>query len=486
VAARYQHLRLPGFSMMLAALLVGLGYFRCIHQSLLADPDIGWHLRNAQLLFQQHEFIRHDSYTFSLSGAPWINPEWLSEVFYYAAWRWFGISGLEAFSILLLELLTIGVCFLAWQRTHSLRAAVLAATIFLLFSSVTTGPRTQLCGWLCCIVLLALLEQFRTAGPGRRTHVWALPFLFALWINLHGSWPIGIVLLVAYIACSWLAFSRGLILSIAWTPAQRNHLLVITALSFAALFVNPYGWRLVGYPFVVAGHHPLTMAIVQEWQSLDFHPLRGRLVFLVVAALLFARAFSARRWTLYDTVSRFIAVSAGFTYSRFLLLTGIILCPQLADEMTFVGKDDPSVEKPVLNTAIIAMVALYIVLAFPNKQELTRQQNELYPAGAVAYLQQHPATGPVLNEFNWGGYIIWNLPNQPVFIDTRTDVFEETGLLKNYMDLVSLHQPVDTFHNSQFQYVFFPVAATLTESLKRSPNWSIVYQDDIAIIFKRK
>jgi hypothetical protein len=472
--------------MMLAGLLVGLGYFRCIHQSLLADPDIGWHLRNAQLLFQQHAFIRHDSYTFSLNGAPWINPEWLSEVFYYAAWRWFGISGLEAFSILLLELLTVGVCFLSWQRTRSLRAAVLASTIFLLFSSVTTAPRTQLCGWLCCIVLLALLERFRTAEPGRNTSLWALPFLFALWINLHGSWAIGIVLLVAYIACGWLSFSRGLIYATAWMPEQRKHLLIVAAVSFAALFVNPYGWQLVGYPFIIAGHHPLTMAIVQEWQSLDFHPLRGKLVFLLVATLLIARAFSARRWTLYDAVSLFIAVSAGFTYSRFLLLTGIILCPQLADEMTFVGADNPAVEKPVLNTAIIALVALYMVLAFPNRQELTRQQNDLYPAAAVAYLRQHPPSGPVLNEFNWGGYIIWNLPKQPVFIDTRTDVFEEAGLLKNYVDLVNLREPVDTFHNSEFQYVFFPVGTTLAESLKRSSNWSVVYQDDVAIIFKRK
>jgi hypothetical protein len=435
---------------MLAALLVGMGYFRCIHQPLLADPDIGWHLRNAQLLFTQHAFIRHDSYTFSLNGAPWINPEWLSEVFYYAAWRCFGISGLEAFSILLLELLTMGVCFLGWQRTRSLRAGVLAATIFLLFSSVTTGPRTQLCGWVCCIVLLALLEHFRTAEEGRRTYLWSLPFLFALWINLHGSWAIGIVLLIAFIGCGWATFSRGLIHTTAWTREQRKHLLLVATFSVAALFLNPYGWHLVDYPFIIAGHHPLTMAIVQEWQSLDFHPLRGRLVFLIVAALLIARAFSARRWTLFDAVSLFIAVAAGFTYSRFLLLTGIILCPQLADEMSFVGVDNPAVEKPALNTAIIAMVALYMVLAFPNRQELIRQQNQLYPAAAVAYLQQHPATGPMLNEFNWGGYIIWNLPQQPVFIDTRTDVFEEAGLLKNYIDLVNLRESVDTFHNGQF------------------------------------
>jgi hypothetical protein len=471
--------------MMLLALLMGLTFFRCIHQPLLADPDIGWHLRNAQTLLQQHAFIRHDGYTFSLHGAPWINPEWLSEIVFYAGWRWFGLSGVEAVSIVTLEALTVGVCFLAWQRTRNLRAAVLAATIFLLFSSVTTAPRTQLFGWTCCIIELAILERFRTAEPGKQTFLWTLPVLFMLWINLHGSWAIGIVILAAFIACGLTSFHRGLLQATAWTPNQRKHLLWVGSACVAALLINPYGWHLVGYPFLIAGHHPLTLSIIQEWQSLDFHPLRGRLVFMILAALLFARALSARTWTLYDAVTLFIAVLAGFTYSRFLLFTGIILCPQFADEFGFVGKDNPAVEKPLLNTAIIAGVLAFVVLQFPGKQELMRQSNELYPAGAVAWLRANPPTGPVLNEFNWGGYMIWNLPATPVFIDTRTDVFETTGLLQNYVDLVNLRTPVDSYDDGEFRYVFFPKDTVLVAALKRSPGWSVVYQDDVAVILHR-
>jgi hypothetical protein len=49
----------------------------------LADPDIWWHLRNAQMLVQSGHFIHHDTWTFTVAGQPWINFEWLAELPFY-------------------------------------------------------------------------------------------------------------------------------------------------------------------------------------------------------------------------------------------------------------------------------------------------------------------------------------------------------------------------------------------------------------------
>jgi len=470
---------------MLLALLMGLLFFFCIHQPVLADPDIGWHLRNAQLLIQQHEFIRHDLYTFSLNGHAWIDPEWLSELFFYAAWHTFGLRGLEVLSILLLETLTLGVCALAWQRTRSLRPAVFAAAIFILFASVSIAPRTQLFGWICLILELAILQHFRETPPAGRNFLWTLPLLFALWINLHGSWPIGLVLLAAFIACGLKSFQLGALQATAWTIPQRNRLLLFAALSIPALFLNPYGWHLVVYPFIIAGQHKLTLTTVQEWQSLDFHGFRGRAVFILVAALFFLRTLKARAWTLYDAVALFIALLAGFTYSRFLLLAGIVFCPVFAEEAGFLGEDNPIIDKRLLNTAIIALVVFFTVTHVPTQQELTAQSDRGYPAQAVAYLRQHPPAGPLFNDCNWGGYLIWNLPTQPVFLDTRADVFEQTGLLQSYLDLIDLKTPIESFNQGQLRYVLFPKAAPIVAALSRSPDWTIEYQDDTAVLLHR-
>ena len=478
-------LPLPGFSSMLLALLMGSLFFFCIHQPLMADPDIGWHLRDAQLLIQQHAFLRHDFYTFSLNGHSWINPEWFSEVFFYGAWHQFGIRGIEVLSIILLETLMLGVCLLAWQRIRSLRPAIFVAGFFIVFASVSIAPRTQLFGWICLIVELAILNHFRTVGEGAKDALWALPILFALWINLHGSWPIGLVLLIAFLACGFRSFHIGALEATAWTPMQRKRLLLFTALSIPVLFVNPYGWHLVVYPFIIAGQHKLTLATVQEWQSLDFHGTRGRIVFLLVAALFAARTLRARTWSLYDAAAVFVALMAGFTYSRFLLLAGIVLCPMLAEELTFLGHDDPAKDRRLLNTAVIALVLYFACTHVPTRDELQAQGDRGYPAKAVAYLSQHPISGPLFNDFNWGGYLVWNLPKQPIFIDTRADVFEQTGLLQSYMNLINLKTPVESFKPTKFRYVLFPRDSQIVAALSRSPNWTIEYQDDTAVLLRR-
>ncbi len=470
---------------MLLALIMGSLFFFCIHQPLMADPDIGWHLRDAQLLFQQHAFLRNDVYTFSLNGHSWIDPEWLSEVFFYGAWRTFGIRGIEVLSIALLETLMLGVCMLAWQRTRSLRPAIFVAALFIVFASVSIAPRTQLFGWICLVIELAILNHFRHAGEDKKNVLWALPLLFGLWINLHGSWPIGFVLLIAFFACGLRSFHLGALAAIKWTPEQRRRLLLFTALSIPALFLNPYGWHLVVYPFIIAGQHKLTLATVQEWQSLDFHGTRGRVVFLLIAILLAARTLRARTWDFYDATTLFIAILAGFTYSRFLLLAGIVLCPILADELTFLGHDNRAKDKRLLNSAIVALVLYFVISHVPTRDELIGQEDRGYPSKAVTYLSQHPLSGPLFNDFNWGGYLIWNLPTQPIFIDTRADVFEQTGLLQSYMDLINLKLPVESFKQTKFRYVLFPKDSQIVAALSRSPNWTIEYQDDTAVLLHR-
>jgi hypothetical protein len=121
----------------------------------------------------------------------------------------------------------------------------------------------------------------------------------------------------------------------------------------------------------------------------------------------------------------------------------------------------------------------------PTTQELTTQSNIGYPAKGVAYLRAHPPAGPVFNDFNWGGYMVWNDPTLPIFIDTRADIFEQSGLLKDYLDLIDLQLPVESYNHGQLRYVFFPRNAPIIAALTRSPNWTVEYQDDTAVLVRR-
>jgi hypothetical protein len=285
-ASRSLFARVFTFSALLTGLFAFFLCFLCFGRPVLADPDIWWHLHNAQQLFESHAFIQTDSYTWSVAGRPWINPEWISEVPYYFAWKNFGNRGLELVAVAFIEALVLAVGALAYQRTRDARASLLACIVFLPFLSVSLGPRTLLVGWLCFIAELALLADFRTAvNPAR---LWLLPPLFAFWINAHGSWPIGIVFLTVFLVSGLFSAGWGAIELPRWTSVQRNRLILVLALSVAALFLNPYGARLVAYPFHITFAHKLTTSTVEEWQTLDFHAVRGKLTFLILATVLAA------------------------------------------------------------------------------------------------------------------------------------------------------------------------------------------------------
>ncbi len=474
-----------GFSAMLTSLLLALVWLFCTHKPLLADPDIGWHLRNGQIMLEQHTFLRHDTYTWTLDHHAWMDPEWLAEIVFYASWKLAGVRGLEVLTIVLLEALTLAVVLLGTQRTGNPRPALVSSIFFVLFASVSFSPRTQLLGWLCCTAVLGLLVRFRSLPLGKPDRLWLLPVLFCLWANLHGSWPIGLVLFALYILCGLTSFRAGLLETSAWSDRERKRLLVTFALCVAAVCINPYGWRFLVYPFVIAGQHKLTLEKVSEWHSLDFHDFRGRFVLLLIAAFLLVKAVRFRPLRLWDAATFLLAVLASFTYARFLLFAGIIVCPLFAEDISGLGRDDPAKERPRLNLAIMAGVLVFAIATLPSASSLTAKIDEGYPAEAVVWLRAHPLDGPLLNDFNWGGYLIWNLPGTPVALDTRTDVFEETGLLAQYISVIGLEKPPGSFAAGRFRYVLFPSKAPLVTLLRLTPGWKVLHEDKTATLLGR-
>jgi len=92
----------------------------------MRDPDIWWHLRNAQTLLTTHHFIRQDTYSFTTFCQSWINPEWLAEIPYYLAFRVFAERGVFLVMLLAVELIIAGVLLLCYRRSGHISASWLA------------------------------------------------------------------------------------------------------------------------------------------------------------------------------------------------------------------------------------------------------------------------------------------------------------------------------------------------------------------------
>jgi len=468
------------FPVVLTVVLLTL-VFIMAHRG-IADPDIWWHLRNAEYLIEHHQLPRSDVYSFSVAGHPWINHEWLAEVPYYLAWRSFGLAGINALMLAVIGVIFLGLLYLCYKESGNFKASVLACSFGVFLATVSFGPRTILFGYAHLVVLLIILQRFRRAG---RAPLWLIPPLFCLWINTHGSWLLGLIVFSTIAAAGLVRGRWGRVEAEPWTGTQTRALALTWAMSAAALFVNPFGFRLVFYPFDLAFRQKLNIAHVAEWVSVNFHNTRGKLVLVLLATLLLSVLLRRCRWTLAELGLLCFALYSGLTYSRFLFLLAIIAAPVLAKMLDFVPPYRRELETPLINALVVLLTIGGVAHYWPRSAALQQIVAQEYPAEVLPYLKAHPPQGPVLNHYLWGGYLGWKNPEVKVFIDSRVDIFEYSGVLQDYLDLLALKQPKPILDKYKIRYVLFPPDEPLTYVLQHDPEWKVLYSDPVSVLLER-
>ena len=447
----------------------------------IADPDIWWHLHNANYLVQHHSLPRSDMYSFTVAGHAWINHEWIGELPYYFAWRALGLAGIYAVMFVTLAATFLGVLYLCYRESDHYKASIVAACFAVLLGSVSFGPRTILFGYGYLVILLIVLQRFRQKG---RAPLWLLPLLFCLWVNTHGSWLLGLIVFSALIAAGFAKGQWGMVIAEPWTGSQRKSLLLAWCSSVAALFVNPFGAKLVFYPFDLAFRQKLNIEHVAEWISINFHDTRGKLAMAFLLVLLVSALVRPRRWTLAELGVGIFALYSGLTYSRFLFFLAIVMAPVLAKIFTFVPRYRREDDTPVVNACVIVLLIAGVVHYWPRQAQLQTIVSDQYPVEAVSYLQAHRPAGPMLNFYLWGGYLNWRDPQLKVFIDSRVDIFEYSGVLKDYLDILALNHSEELLNKYGIRYVLFPHGEPLAYVLQHDSRWKVRYSDRISVLFE--
>lgn len=454
----------------------------------VSDPDIWWHLRNAQYLMQNQHLPRYDTYSFTVAGHPWINHEWLSEVPYYFAWRAFGLEGVKSLSIFLMILTFIGLLYLCTKASGNYKASVAACAFGTFLATINGGPRTILFGYVYLVGLLIILERFRRTGLAP---LWAIPALFALWVNTHGSWLLGLIVFSITIAAGLVKGQWGSVQAERWSFEQFGKLALTWIASVAALFLNPFSSRLVFYPFDLAFRQKLNISHIAEWVSVDFHDVRGKLVLGLIVFLLVSALVRRRRWSLTDLLLLLFGLYSGLTHVRFLFLLGVLAAPVIAKMLDFFPPYRPELETPIVNAVVVCCMVAGTIYFWPTPRQLQQSVDHDYPSAAVQYLKTHPPQGPMLNAYLWGGYLGWNDNNLKVFIDSRVDIFEYEGVLKDYLDLLGVKRANAVLDKYKIRYVLLPKDDSAGESLLRytlehDPAWTIQHNDSISVLFERK
>src|SRR6185312_2911561 len=141
-------------------------------------------------------------------------------------------------------------------------------------------------------------------------------------------------------------------------------------------------------------------------------------------------------------------------------------------------------DRPLPNAILIAFSLLVCWLAFPSRNNLVAQVAVNSPANAVNFIEQNHLTGPMLNDWVSGGYLIWAAPDHPVFIDGRGDPYDETGVTQQFGDWATLRtDPRILLDKYRISFCLLSRDAPMAFVLPLIPGWKLAYSDPGFVVF---
>jgi hypothetical protein len=395
----------------------------------VGDSDLYWHLAIGRDTLA-HGLASTDAYSWTVPGQPVSVDQWLGQVLWALADEaggWPGIVALRAVAIALL----VGIIVYAALRERPARplGAVLAALPAIALSRFVWTERPELFGFICFALLVVLLRAARSGSDGA---LYWLPPLIVVWANLHGSFALGAGLIV-------LVAIEGAIAQ----PSRRRLYAVSAIGSLIATLLTPAtigAWTAPGYHLL---HPPRE---IQEWSVPDVTTLPGAIfaiaIFATFGTALFARTRLAREGVVLLPVL-FVSLIA----TRQMPLFAIAAAPYLAacggeaitELAAFVRLRPPGpaavTRQPGRAADLVALALAAIVLALAAATGTAAPALGGFPTAALPALRSGPG---LLNQYDWGGYLIASAPQTPVFVDGRLTPYL-TGVLADYTTVVGVH-----------------------------------------------
>jgi hypothetical protein len=410
--------------------------------------------------------IQTDPYSFTVVGQRWLNWEWLSEVPYWYSYQSLGLSGIYLLTWLVLSANILFVYWRGYWMSRHAGAALWAAGMGFVLMTVNSGPRTIAIAYLAMSAELAILEA---AERGKKRLLWLLPPLFCVWINLHGIWFIGIVLLGMYIGCGLFPCKVGVFEQEAFTGQERNRLFAVLGLSVAVLLVNPYGWRLLWNPLDMILNQKVSVSTIAEWQPLNLSTLEGKGVVFAIALMVIANCIRGRKWKIYELAIVFLAWYAAIAHMRFGFFAAVLTTPMLARdiERSFCIESDAKTI-PAMNALMVVGAICVMVYMYPTQDSLKKMLAMMFPQQTIASIQ------PSWRTFDWdyvGGMMAFQ--EKPSFIDTRFDSFEHVGVMQDYLNIMHDSNALELMDKYRVDHALLLENMPLAYVLQRTPGWQV-------------
>jgi hypothetical protein len=465
------------------------------------DYDLWWHLAIGKNIWDTRTIPQTDLFSFSIPTYPYAYHSWLTETILYGVYRMIGLWGISFFYA---AFSALGLLFIL--KTLILRGLkLIPATVTLLatiplFSYIIHARTQSITFFLLCLIIW-LWEKIRFNDPHNHKLLWLFPVFTCIWANLHGGFMQGLLLL-------GLLFLELIIPKIIIKKARIRierevfpYFLSLTVATVTTL-INPFGFRL-HLQAVRMATDPIIAAINQDWAPLFNHEA-GATVFAVVLTISLLCVLFLQTSLIKRKIILGILFLLSLHSRRFALPFSVLLIPEAILSLSPIVKVITQQYRQFrfyFIPAYIALLSLTLIIIFripiviidmsrsyKNEETYTNFQPILpFPIGAVNYMKNNGVPTHLLNDFNWGGYLIWNFPETRFFIDGRMDAFFINGksFAGTYSNVINkTNDWKTTLAKYYINGVLAPIkpAWPLTNWLKTQPNWLITYQDEISIL----
>jgi len=442
----------------------------------VTPQDYWWYLRVGRDILTAGALPHVDTLSYTQAGSPVFYFSWGAAVLFWLIYKLGGLT----LTVLVRGLLVGLGCSLVWLTARRLGAGRIGAALVLLLavlaSSNNWSMRPQLFAYPLFSLSLYLLYRWQN---GSKKAVYWLPLISLLWVNLHGSF-----VMLVLLTCAALVFGRG-----------DKHPLALAAVGvLLATFLNPrvFGsWTYVFNSLTVASSQQFSA----EWQTPVNSGWQMNLFFLWLLAFPLLAAFSPRKldrleWTWFLGFG-FLALWGQRYVIWFVFILMVLTSRLLADwEKKYLG--DPKPGSVAFNLALSLAIILLSLTLLPGVRNIwwleAPAATENTPIEATQWLAaRSDLVGPLWSEIGFSSYLEFALPERPVWIDTRFEVFP-VRQWQQYRDITNATwewPALLTGTGANLLMVSFTEQPALLQALNNQVLWCEIYRDEVAVIYQR-
>jgi hypothetical protein len=390
------------------------------------DPDFGWHYKVGEIIATQG-FPNYNPFSYTMPSYHYVDYEWLSNTIYYLAYNFLGYW----FLALLHAALIVAAPLVAISAFKNTKYYLVPFLLSLSSLSLRAGVRPQVFNWFLLAVFIKFFYNERVWVRFR----WFMPILMVLWVNLHGSYVLGLGLMGILIVSK----------SIGAKKIDISNFLVLF-LSIGATLINPYGVKNWQEVILQMSQGELFRKTVSEWASAIFNYDFGYFAIIsFTLPLMYLNRSKVKLWEWVVLAGSFTGVYSG----RYAPLSSLLMAPLLAKHIQYVYDKTKNITEgqrrfvefyKIISLVSIAILVISIFSASRGWRMFN--QSDYYPSGAANYLKNDSKSQNIFTEYGLGGYLIQQLPGKKFFIDGRMSGFswdappgQSDHALREYMNI---------------------------------------------------